>query len=209
MELKKKAKAKLDDIPPAKDTFAYISDTNEAESANEDLTDLKGVKRDKKWKIKGASSTAKQQLRNGKSKGGLMVKLSLRGLPLDDDESTDEEYFQNYEKKFKSFASDNETKKEQKKSVNKKRKGFHFKQKYIFQRKRRPKGKGRGAPRAETAYSKPERPNLDELYSFHEEASTCIIMPFDAFEISYIWKYYGKWSICSKKAKTLYLPYYI
>ena len=24
-----------------------------------------------------------------------------------------------------------------------------------------------------------------------------IITPFDAFEISSIWKYYGKWSICS------------
>ena len=99
-----------------------------------------------------------------------MVKLSLRGLPQEDDESTDEEYFQNYENKFKTFASDSETKKEQKKSANRKKKGFHFKQKYIFQKKRRPKGKGRGVPRVETSYVR-EQPDLDELYSFHEEVS--------------------------------------
>ena len=115
----------------------------------------------------------KQTLRSGRSKGGLMVKLSLRALQQEDDESTDEEYFQNYESEFKTFASDSEiksdAKKEQKKSANKKKKGFHFKQKYIFQKKRRPKGRGRGLSRIDSSFVRPHQPDLDELYSFHEE----------------------------------------
>lgn len=175
LELKKKSKLPIqsDDIPLEKDTFTYFSDNNDLdiETGSESLKRGKGDKG--KWRIKDASSSVKQTLRSGRSKGGLMVKLSLRALQQEDDESTDEEYFQNYESEFKTFASDSEIKseekKEQKKSANKKKKGFHFKQKYIFQRKRRPKGRGRGLSRIDSSFVRPHQPDLDELYSFHEE----------------------------------------
>ena len=101
-----------------------------------------------------------------------MVKLSLRALQQADDESTDEEYFQNYEDKFKTFASDNDARKDTKKpSASKKKKGFHFKQKYIFQKKRRPKTKTRIPQTDLQPTVLAHQLDLDDLYSFHEEVS--------------------------------------
>ena len=154
------------------DKFAYFSENNELDicSLGERLKGVPGEK--EKWRIKGTSSSLKQTLKSGKSKGGLMVKLSLRALQQAEDESTDEEYFQNYENKFKTFASDTETKKETKKSsASKKKKGFHFKQKYIFQKKRRPKAKNRIPQTELQPYVHSQQPDLDDLYSFHEEVS--------------------------------------
>ena len=37
----------------------------------------------------------------------------------------------------------------------------------------------------------------EKLPNIHALSLYSIITPFDAFEISCIWKYYGKWSICS------------
>lgn len=84
-----------------------------------------------------------------------------------EDESTDEDYFQNYEDEFKQFVRKSDSSLRFKKaSSTKKKKGFHFKQKYIFQRKRRVnKGKARGG--LDTANRFGAR--LDAIYSFHEE----------------------------------------
>ena len=67
------------------------------------------------------------------------------------DESTDEDYFQNYQDEFKKTESGTLCKRRdsadnppaKKVNANKKRKGFHFKQKYIFQRKRKSKNKAK------------------------------------------------------------------
>ena len=163
---------KLDSIPALEDKFAYFSDNNDLDTGIIGES-LKGVPNENaKWRIKAASSSANQTVKNGKGKGGLMVKLSLRALQQAEDESTDEEYFQNYENKFKTFASDAETKKETKKSsASKKKKGFHFKQKYIFQKKRRPKTKARIPQTDLQPAVHSQQLDLDDLYSFHEEVS--------------------------------------
>lgn len=85
-----------------------------------------------------------------------------------EDESTDEDYFQNYEDEFKQFISKADHSLRFKKSTSgKKKKRFHFKQKYIFQKKRKPnKGRGRGYDPA-AGFG----PGLDAIYSFHEEVS--------------------------------------
>ena len=87
------------------------------------------------------------------------------------DESTDEEYFQN---EFKNFPREGDEKLSPKKvptapTLVKKKKGYLFKQKYIFQRKRKAnKGKGK-TPRVDD--SARVGGQLDEIYSFHEEVS--------------------------------------
>lgn len=85
-----------------------------------------------------------------------------------EDESTDEEYFQNYEDEFKQFIRKGDVGLHFKKSnnANKKRKGFHFKQKYIFQRKKKAnRGRGRGFDPLHRYGG-----NLDAIYNFHEES---------------------------------------
>ncbi|XP_053403922.1 serine-rich adhesin for platelets-like isoform X2 [Mercenaria mercenaria] len=83
-----------------------------------------------------------------------------------EDESTDEDYFQNYEDEFKQFIRKSDSNLRFKKAPStKKKKGFHFKQKYIFQRKRRVnKGRGRGFDPSTRFGAR-----LDAIYSFHEE----------------------------------------
>jgi hypothetical protein len=98
---------------------------------------------------------------------------SLHDTPVDsdatwhnEDESTDEDYFQNYEDEFKQFIRKGDDSLRFKKApAAKKKKGFHFKQKYIFQRKRRNnKGRGRGFDTNSRFGAR-----LDAIYSFHEE----------------------------------------
>lgn len=89
-----------------------------------------------------------------------------------EDESTDEDYFQNYDDEFKQLAHKPDNKfKFKKTNTVKKRKGFHFKQTYIFQRKRKSnKGRGRGAEQQQQQNVR-VGPGLDSIYSFHEEVS--------------------------------------
>jgi len=83
------------------------------------------------------------------------------------DESTDEEYFKHEFKNFVGKKKIIESDRKSTGSVSKKKKGFHFKQKYIFQRKR--KGhKLRGAHKQGIEEKISSQP-LDELYSFNEE----------------------------------------
>ena len=162
----------LDSVSVIDDKFAYFSDHNGLDTGIA-RDSLKGVPNENaKWRIKPATASSNQTAKNGKGKGGLMVKLSLRALQQADDESTDEEYFQNYEDKFKTFASDNDARKDTKKSsASKKKKGFHFKQKYIFQKKRRPKTKTRIPQTDLQPTVLAHQLDLDDLYSFHEEVS--------------------------------------
>ncbi|KAL3846903.1 hypothetical protein ACJMK2_017853 [Sinanodonta woodiana] len=100
-----------------------------------------------RWEIKGATSTLKQTLRSGKSKGGLMLKIYRRAHDDDSlyDEDTEvEEDCSDRTTSRVSDADDEEAdevvhiQKEKKVAATAKKKSrFHFKQKYIFQKKRR------------------------------------------------------------------------
>ncbi|KAL4220059.1 hypothetical protein ACF0H5_020470 [Mactra antiquata] len=91
-----------------------------------------------------------------------------------EDESTDEDYLQNYESEFKQLTNSTENK--FKKTAVKKRKGFHFKQTYIFQRKRKNnKSRARAAEQQQQHFQQDQiaRANqgLDSIYRFHEEGT--------------------------------------
>ncbi|KAK3605377.1 hypothetical protein CHS0354_040975 [Potamilus streckersoni] len=100
-----------------------------------------------RWEIKGATSTLKQTLRSGKSKGGLMLKIYRRAHDDDslyDDDTEVEEECHDRSTSRVSDADDEEAdevvhiQKEKKVTAAAKKKSrFHFKQKYIFQKKRR------------------------------------------------------------------------
>ena len=88
------------------------------------------------------------------------------------DESTDEDYFQSYQEKFKQTETSSLNKISEsvtpvptkKVNTNKKRKGFHFKQKYIFQRKRKPKNKTKAF-----LLEQNKAGTGQESFNFHEE----------------------------------------
>lgn len=116
---------------------------------------------DRETKSKTSKSKVKQSFHSDNELEADSVKADGAGNHNNADESTDDEYFQN---EFKNFLRKGDDSKRAA-PIGKKRKGFLFKQKYIFQRKRKA-NKGRGK-----SLHLQEGGQLDEIYSFHEEVS--------------------------------------